>query len=129
MSCFIFAAVVATQAICTPSGITQPEAAQLAALAADFRANWLPNLTIANMNRPGTEPGDSWSFNARAAGQSREPDVQKYPDLGTYKVNRHTAEIIDVATGMPVASFPELKAAQIKLLKAHCLSAPASKPQ
>jgi len=123
MSGFIFAAVVATQAICAPSNITQPEAQHLAGLAADFRANWLPNFTIANLDRPGTEPGDSWIFNVRATGGSRDPNVEKFPDMGTYKINRRTAEVIDAATSNPVASFIELKAAQAKLLKAHCLDA------
>jgi len=115
--------LAALTAVCAPSDITQPEAAQLAGLAADFRANWLPNFTIAYLNRPGTEPGDSWIFQTRATGGSRDPKVEKYPDMGTYKVNRHTADVIDAANEMPVASFPELKAAQTKLLKAHCLNA------
>jgi hypothetical protein len=114
---------VATQAICAPSNITQPEAQHLAGLAADSRSNWLPTFTIANMDRPGTEPGESWTFNARATAGSRDTNMEKFPDMGTYKVNRRTAEVIDAATGSPVASFKELKAAQAKLLKAHCLDA------
>jgi len=123
MSGFIFAAVVATQAICAPSDITQPEAQHLAGLAADFRAGWLPTFTVANMNPPGVDPGDSWTFQTRATGGSRDPNIEKFPDMGTYKVNRRTADVIDATTGKPVASFKELKAAQARLLKAHCLNA------
>ena len=109
--------------VCAPSDITQPEAMNLAGLAADFRANWLPKFTIALLDRPGTNPGDSWVFQTRDTGGSRDPKVEKYTDMGTYKVNRRTAAVIDAATGKSVASFPELKAAQTKLLKAHCLNA------
>ena len=111
MSGYLFAAVVAAQALCTPSDITQPEAQHLAGLAADYRAGWLPKFTVANMNPPGVDPGDIWIFNARATGASHDPHMEKFPDMGTYKVNRRTAEVIDAATGQPVTSFKELKAA------------------
>jgi len=100
--------------VCTPSDITQAEASHLAGLVAFFKSGEM-QLTISYLNR--TEVGDSWGFQARSPG-NQSPN----PDVGTYRVDRRTANVVDVDTGKS-ASFPQLRAAQNKVLQAHCLNA------
>jgi hypothetical protein len=113
----LLAAALATQPICMPSGITQPEASQLAAIVAHYQAHWAPKMIILNVDLPG--PGDTWYFRARLPGAISSNDAT---DVGAYKVYRRTAEVQDLRTGDTI-SIPQLKAAQIRLLKAHCLDA------